>query len=407
MGDTLIKTALLGGSFNPFHNGHAAMSQVILRDNLADEVWLLPAKKPPHKPSWGYAPNEDRLAMLNAYAERNDKISVCDIELKLEGITYTAKTLEKLTELYPDRKFSFVLGGDSIVNFHKWFKPEIIVKLADIIIFTRDETDKKCIKEIIKDLKKSIGGNYIIADAENVDVSSSVIRINIKAGEDITRFVPKEIAEYIAEKGLYKEDDSEYDLEYFKSEMKNVLKPKRYKHSLGVMETSVKLAEIYGVDTTKAAVAGILHDNAKHFSAAELLNLCIQNNIDVKDSEKVDKKTIKSLLHSKAGAILAKNLYKVTDEDIINAIYYHTVGRPAMTRLEEIVFVADFIEPNRTHDSVPPLSELRIIAEKDLDRAVYLICESTIDHLASLDSPINENTLLTRDYYRKYTGESL
>ena len=403
----MSKIAILGGSFNPFHIGHAAMAEAVLNENLADEVWLMPAKRPPHKPSNAYADDKDRVGMLKAYAEAREHIKVSEFELELPGMTYTAKTLEKLHELYPDDEFLFVLGGDSIQNFHKWYCPEKIVEYADLIVFSRDDTNRKDIIWITAKLKVTLGGNYIIPQFKEVDVSSTEIRDLIANGKDFSSLVPTEVFAYIKKHELYVKKEVNYDLEYYMEAVKKVLKPKRYTHSVGVMETAGELATIYGVDVNKAKIAGILHDNAKYLAADELINLCVQNNVPFTKEETKDDKTTNSMLHSKAGAILARNIYNIEDEDIINAIFYHTVGRPKMSRLEEIIFVADFIEPNRTQNSNPPLETLREIAKKDLDKAVFLVCESTIGYLSTSGQTINAATLETRDYYRKLTGEQL
>ena len=125
----------------------------------------------------------------------------------------------------------------------------------------------------------------------------------------------------------------------------------RFIHTMEVASTAANLAMCYGEDPAKAELAGLLHDCAKCMSLNKMLKICEKSGVPLSDIEK----TSGSLLHSKAGAVLAACKYGVEDEDILNAIRYHTTGRPGMSLLEKIVFVADYIEPGR--DSAPNLPD--------------------------------------------------
>ncbi len=411
--------AILGGSFNPMHNGHAAMLSAARKTLSPDELWLMPAKKPPHKPSYAYAEDADRVAMLAAFASDYPDVKVCTEELAMEGFTYTSVTMTKLAEKYPDYRFYFIIGGDSVENFGKWYHPEVIVKHCSLAICTRNSIDRTAIEKITRELKESIGGEYYILDFEPFDVSSSDLREKLLEGADVSDLIPQKILEYIKEKSLYgnttassespksekcpEPDDKEKEklLSSYMESMKKSLKPSRYEHSLGVMKTAAKLAEIYGADVYKAKVAGILHDCAKYLKDDELVNLCMQNNISLSESEVAGHETINALVHSKAGMILARNIYNIQDKEILDSIFYHTVGRPGMSLLEKIIFTADFIEPGRTQPCNPPLPELRKIAEEDIDYAVFLICRCTVEYLKTKGGAIDTATMKTLEYYRQ------
>lgn len=171
--------------------------------------------------------------------------------------------------------------------------------------------------------------------------------------------------------------------------MKDQLKPSRYTHSLGVERMSSELAEIYGADTEKAAFAGRYHDIAKCFSA-EVMNgyvrryglpeMYIDNN---------------PLAHSKVAAEILKNEFGVRDEDVLNAVRSHTTGRDRMTLLEEIVYVADAIEYNRSY---PGLEELQELARTDLDAACLEIMDFTLESLAKKGRTPDHDTIAARDY---------
>ena len=158
---------------------------------------------------------------------------------------------------------------------------------------------------------------------------------------------------------------------------------KRFKHSLGVKDVAYDLALIYGYDTMKASIAAILHDCAKHLSDDELIGQCNIYNLPVSKYEMQSK----FLLHAKVGALYARKLYGVEDEDILDAITYHTTGRPSMTLLEKIIFTADYIEPNRR--PIPRLNTIRKEAYFNLDQAVYIILENTLDYLKTTNNVID------------------
>lgn len=186
------------------------------------------------------------------------------------------------------------------------------------------------------------------------------------------------------------------DREYYKKLRKNVkdvMTKSRYEHTLGVEFTAASLAMRYEVDIEKAELAGLLHDCAKCIDSEDTLDECKKYNIELTDVEKRNP----FLIHSKLGAVHAKKLYGVDDEDIISAIRFHTTGKPDMTMLEKIIFIADYIEPGR--DKAPNLKEIRKMSFMDIDEAMYMILKDTLDYL---DKGEGEKDELTRDTYLFY-----
>lgn len=178
--------------------------------------------------------------------------------------------------------------------------------------------------------------------------------------------------------------------------LKKELVPDRYIHTLGVSATCVGLAMSLGVDTDRALIAGLLHDCAKCISDDDKIAKCEKNNISISDIEYKNPE----LLHAKLGAFVAKDKYLIGDEEILNAIACHTTGKPEMTDLEMILFVSDYIEPNRTKQ--PNLAMLRKEAFKDLKHCTYLILKDTLDYLYKKGNPIDEMTQKTFDYYKQF-----
>lgn len=183
-------------------------------------------------------------------------------------------------------------------------------------------------------------------------------------------------------------------LDDLREDLKSVLKPSRYRHSIGVADVSCDLAVIYGFDMEKAEVAGLLHDCARNFADEQLLVKCREYKLPVSDIEE----RCPFLLHGKVGAVIAKEKYRVEEDEIITSIIYHTTGRPAMTLLEKIIFTADYIEPNRK--PLPRIEEIRQAAYSDLDLAVTMTLENMLKYLTDSGSEIDTLTIESYEYYK-------
>lgn len=186
----------------------------------------------------------------------------------------------------------------------------------------------------------------------------------------------------------------EYDIQKLQESMKHVLKPNRYLHSLGVSYTAANLAMRYGCDMKNAQVAGILHDCAKHYDEEQLLHFCEGQGIPISEAERKQP----FLLHAKVGAVLAETEYGIEDSEITQAIRFHTTGKPDMSVLESIVFLADYIEPSRK--MIPGLPEIRKQAYIHLEQAVYMTLSNTLKYLDSLGGVLDSATMDAYIYYK-------
>lgn len=184
------------------------------------------------------------------------------------------------------------------------------------------------------------------------------------------------------------------ELSKLRKEISKVQDGRRYEHTLGVAYTAANLAVCHGEDTDNALIAGMLHDCAKCLSDEKLLTICKKQNLPVSREEQ----NKPSLLHAKVGSYLARKKYLVTDQNILNAIHNHTTGRPGMSLLEKIIFIADYIEPGRRQ--APHLEQIRRAAFSDLDQAMLMILEDTLSYLQETGSVIDQTTQETYDYYK-------
>lgn len=169
------------------------------------------------------------------------------------------------------------------------------------------------------------------------------------------------------------------------------LKKKRIKHSLGVRDTAVELAKIYCADIEKARLAGLVHDCAKNLNNEEMLNIAEKSGYTI---SMVCRKNY-TLLHGAAGAYIAKTIMGIDDDEIINAVKYHTTGRENMSILEKIIYIADYTEPNR---NFPGVEKLRLLSFENLDKALLRAFDNTIKYVVDNGQLLHYDTIKARNY---------
>ncbi len=180
-----------------------------------------------------------------------------------------------------------------------------------------------------------------------------------------------------------------------RKKLKDELSKSRYEHTLGVEFTAAAMAMKFGADMDKAQLAGLLHDCAKCIDDEEKLDECKKYNVQITDVERRNP----FLIHSKLGAVYAREKYGVDDEEILSAITYHTTGRPDMSLIEKIVFIADYIEPAR--DKAKNLKEIRRVSFEDIDEAAYMILRDTLEYLNGGEGELDPTTAETYEFYKE------
>lgn len=186
-----------------------------------------------------------------------------------------------------------------------------------------------------------------------------------------------------------------YNIPKAKKVLKKYLDAGRFEHTQGVMYTAAALAMRYGEDLEKAQIAGLLHDCAKCIPDNKKLKICQKNKIFVSEMEQKNP----FLLHAKVGAYIAQEKYGVADKEILSAIECHTTGKPEMTLLEKIIYVADYIEPMR--NKAPNLADVRKLAFEDIDLALFKILSDTLSYLRHSTKNLDPMTLQAYEYYKE------
>lgn len=395
-----MRIGIYGGTFDPPHAGHLNVIRQAVSWLCLDKLILVPAAVPPHKRlSGGAAPPEARLEMTRIAADSlrlGDKVEVDDLELRREGPSYTSDTLRELKKRFSSDELWFLMGTDMLASFFSWHEPEVIAALADLAVFSRyTEGDYRKLRDLADQIEEKFKTRVHVCEADVVETSSTQIREELLRGRR-----PKELSVpvcgYILRHGLY---ETNADLKHLNDDdlracSLSMVYAKRHAHILGVEETAVKLANLWGADPELARRAGILHDCTKYLSLEEHLEICKQAGIVPDELEAGSAK----LLHSKSGAAIAKSVYG-QPEEVYWAIFWHTTGRADMTLLEKIVYLADYMEPNR---DFPEVERLRELCYTDLDAALQMGLEMSVADLQKRGVPIHKNTQGALDWVREH-----
>ena len=398
-----MKIGIYGGTFNPPHLGHMAAAKTAAQVLGLDKLILIPAAEPPHKQlPEGSASPEQRLEMVRLMADNLNMpgvVQVSDVELRRQGKSYTSDTLTVIKAFYPEAELWLLMGTDMFLTLQNWHKPERIMELAGICAFGRTEQDGE---ELFAPQRKFLQEKYnarltTITLPGLVDISSTQLREVLDDGQGEEYLCPA-VYGYILMNGLYgtKADLKHLDLPELRACSYSMVRAKRIPHIRGTEEEAVRLAKRWDVDETLVRRAAILHDCTKYLELDEQLALCKKYGVEL---DELEQRAVK-LLHSKTGACIAKHVFG-EDEQVYQAIFWHTTGKVGMSMAEKVIYLADYIEPTRDFDGVEPLRKL---AYEDIDKALLMGMEMTIEEMKQRGNPIHRNTQAARDWLRSHAN---
>ena len=385
-----MKIGVYGGAFNPPHLGHITAAKAVFGLLQLDKLLVIPTGNPPHKTLPAGSPGpERRLEMTRLAMEQaglGEKAEVLDLELRREGNSYTADTLARLKEQYPEDELWLLMGADMFLTLQAWHEPGRIFSLAGVAAFGRTEADTEDLFSVQRDYLCRTYPQariFTLSIPGVVDVSSTELRQRLAKGEGGRG------GHIILRGNRNMWTLKRLPLEQLRPVALSCLNHRRIPHVLGTEQEAVRLAVRYGADVEKARRAALLHDCTKRLSKKEHLELCRQYGIPLDDVER----KAGSLLHAKTGAEEARRVFGVDDE-IYGAIRYHTTGRAHMTLLEKIIYLADYIEPSR---DFPGVEKLRKACYEDLDKGLLKGLEMTIGKLEAEGGPIHHAAIEARD----------
>ena len=367
------RIGIYGGTFNPPHIGHIRGAKYALEALGLQKILLIPSCVAPHKTLPSNSPTPDQRAqMLRVVAGEN--MEICDVELRRGGTSYTYETVEILAAQYPDKELVLIMGTDMFLSFLNWKEPARILQKASIGVLYRG--DKGELEQIAaqKKVLEEMDAKVYLAENPVTAISSTQLR-RMMTFQCAGPFLPEGIEDYIRQNSLYDTASSYRNLpmDQLEQAVVSLLKPNRVAHVLGCRDTAERMARRWGVDPTDAARAGMLHDVTKALDDSLQLTLCREYGIVLGEFSQKNPKT----LHALTGSLVAERIFG-ENPAVVDAIRSHTTGKANMTTLQKILYVADYMEPNR---DFPGVEELRHLAYTDLDKALKLGLEMTLQLL--------------------------
>lgn len=370
------RIGIYGGTFNPPHIGHIQAAKQAVKALGLSKLLIIPAYAPPHKAvlPTNSPTARQRLEMLRIAVADCPGIEVSDMELRREGVSYTVETVLALKRQYPDGELVLLMGTDMFLTFESWMRWEEILQNAALGVFYRGDKGEKPAIARKKEELEALGAKVTLVQNDVIAISSTQMR-RLLAFRCAGELLPAGVLDYIRENRLYdtRAPWKSLPMEELEPIVVSLLNPNRVKHVLGCRDTAVALAKRWGADETDAARAGILHDITKAIDGPLQLTLCDAYGKLLDDFSKRYPRT----LHALTGSMVAQRIFGENDA-VVSAIEFHTTGRANMTLLEKIIYVADYMEPNR---DFPGVERLRELAFSDIDAALKLGLEMTLEHL--------------------------
>lgn len=360
-----MKRILLGGSFDPIHDGHFVMAKVAKEQLGADIVEFVLAPRSRWKE--GAIDVDDRLNMLKVYLKDVKWASICLYEVEQNAdINYTVETIRYFKKTYPEDDIYLLIGADQLEKFDHWHMAKEISLLSKIICYRRPgySLNEKNLKEFL----------VTVIEGQESNISSSAIRglFNLDTKD--------EVVDYIVDHRLY-----------FMHKIANFLSEKRIKHSIEVAKMARKIALSNRLDHKSAFLAGLLHDIAKEVPDDNREFLMGTHYPEYHH-------LYKWLHHQFVGEFLARTSFSVANEEVLEAIKWHATGKNKMSPISEIVYSADKIEPTRGYDSQYMIDACL----KDYHSGFILVLKENKTFLESKNfDTTNELTQACYDYYLK------
>lgn len=353
----------MGGSFDPVHSEHVALVRAAIKELNLDKVLIMPSYVAPHKADGAHASGENRLEMCKIAFRGIAQAEICGFELSQPRTSYTYLTCAWFVREYPKAERFFLVGADMLENFFSWRNPEEILSSVTLAACGRGE----CLpQELHERFQRRFGCRFLEVNFTGNEVSSTEIRVRLAFGKK-PQELDQSVFQYILEKKLYSPPAISPALA-LESESRRA-------HSYRVALMACKRAKSLGLPEEKVLLAAALHDCGKYVPVGSPLLGGFVPPAGVPEP----------VLHQYVGAYLAGHLFGVKDEEVIDAIRYHTSGRKGMTALEKLIYLADLLEDGRSY---PGVEALRSLFWEDLNACLLRSLKEQIEYLKSTGKPI-------------------
>lgn len=362
-----MKIGIFGGAFDPFHQEHKNLIIAAHNELRLDRVIVLPSYLPPHK-TGQIAPYEDRRAMVEAGCADLPYVTIDDLEQERGVLNPTSVTLPILREKYPCDEFFFIMGGDSARNFHRWIDPWKIVKCATLVVASREGAGESGVA--VDKIRRVFRADVRRLCYCGSRVSSSAIKASIMVGLS-PEGLDKKVLAIIRERGLYTTFSDLVE------RLRSDIPEQTFLHAARTAIYAESFSGLLGLKFEDVFLSGLFHDCAKH------LPIHMDGVPD-------------PVVHQFTGADRARDYYGIDNEIVLDAIRYHTTGKPNMTSLGKLIFCADILEPNRVYDGV---DELRRIISMDFEKGFVACANRCYDYLLEKGGDVYYLTKECVDYY--------
>lgn len=361
------RIGVLGGTFDPLHNAHLDMARAALEAAHLDRVLFVVSARPPHKDQGPIATPEQRLAMVTASLESQDRMEATDIEFHRPGPSYTTDTLTELEGAHPGAHLFLVIGFDSLLDLPNWRDPEGLLEKARLLVLPRPGNNRP--------VPEHLRGAYELLPFQETGLSSTDVRRRVAAREPVDRLVPPPVLHVIHAQRPYHSPFPTARAGEFIALLQERLPQKTLRHTLAATETMLSFAHEISATQDQLVTTGLLHDLCKAMRGQELLAAAAEYGLDPSPFHREKP----NLLHGCVAAEECKRKLEVHDPAVYDAIYWHTTGRPHWNDLGLALYVADFSEPLR---AVPQSAEARhILYTQGFEAALHYVVRSKLHYI--------------------------
>jgi nicotinate-nucleotide adenylyltransferase len=337
-----------------------------------DKLLVIPSGIPPHKAlPEGSPTSQERLELTRLAFQEIPCAEVSPIEVEEGGVSYTADTLRTLRDKYGTAQFFLIMGSDMFLTLDSWYSADKVLSRATPAVLSRGTKEDADIAAFSGKIKERYGAEPVVIKNAVTEISSTELRSQLKARRGVEMFTDAVYSAIIAHRYY----GAKPSFQWLREKSYAMVYERRIPHIKGCEQEAVSLAAHWGADVEAARESAILHDMTKYLPLREQLRVINEYGIIADEIEKTEVK----LLHAKTAAALARARFGVSN-DVYNAIMWHTTGRPGMSLLEKILYMADYIEPTRDFEGV---EELRRLCYTDLDKATAEGLRMSIDDMKS------------------------
>lgn len=365
-----MRIGIFPGTFDPVHFGHIYIVKMVIKEYHLDRIIIIPAGCTPNKGRISDSKPNQRWSVLSKAFETEESVIACSLEINVQDCSYTYDTIVNIRKMFPNDDLFLVIGEDVYQSFKLWYRSDLIQSLTNLIVIRRKNAPFTCEEN----------PNIYVAGQVS-ECSSTYLRNASNTAIPLSGSIPADCEYVVHSFGMYLDDRLIKEIDYVKRHQKS----SRFFHTLGVVKSSLDLAERLGFkDRMSVLESALLHDIAKE------LPFDISYKLTANCACDLGRTDIAPVIHAPAGAELAKRLFNIPDT-IYQAILLHCTLDSNMTILDMIVYISDMVEPSRAYPAVNELRTYfnRVHTQTDLNNLVMLALKRNICYISSTGGTVH------------------